>query len=82
MSSNAPQDVLAELAPTGVLRAGINLSNCLLVSGKSAAGEPEGVAPDLAREVAGRLGVPVAYVTYARPGELAMRRARASGTSA
>jgi polar amino acid transport system substrate-binding protein len=62
---------LAELAPTGVLRAGINLSNFLLVSGKNAAGEPEGVAPDMARAIAERLGVPVAYVTFPRPGELA-----------
>ena len=30
---------LAELAPTGVLRAGINMANFLLVSGKNAAGE-------------------------------------------
>lgn len=66
-----PQDVLAELAPTGVLRAGINLSNFLLVSDKSPTGEPVGVAPDMAREIAQRLGVPVAYVPYARPGELA-----------
>ena len=71
MSSNAPRDVIAELAPTGVLRAGINLSNFLLVSGKGPAGEPEGVAPDMAREIAHRLGVPVAYVPFARPGELA-----------
>jgi polar amino acid transport system substrate-binding protein len=71
MFTNVPQDVIAELAPTGVVRAGINLSNFLLVSGKSAVGEPEGVAPDMAREIAERLGVPVAYVTYARPGELA-----------
>jgi len=71
MSQDVPQDVLAELAPSGALRAGINLSNFLLVSGRSPAGEPEGVAPDMAREIALRLGVPVAYVTYARPGELA-----------
>ena len=64
-------DVIAELAPHGVVRAGINLSNFLLVSGSSPSGEPEGVAPDLAREVALRLGVPVAYVPFARPGELA-----------
>jgi polar amino acid transport system substrate-binding protein len=62
---------ISELAPNGVLRAGINLSNFLLVSGKGPAGEPEGVAPDLAREIAARLAVPVAYVTFARPGELA-----------
>jgi polar amino acid transport system substrate-binding protein len=61
----------AELAPTGVLRAGINLSNFLLVSGRSPGGEPEGVAPEMARAIAERLGVKVAYVTFPRPGELA-----------
>lgn len=64
-------EVLSQLAPTGVLRAGINLSNFLLVTGRNAAGEPEGVSPDMARAVADRLGVPVRYVTYPRPGELA-----------
>lgn len=65
-------EVIAQLAPTGVLRAGINLSNFLLVTGRSSAsGDPEGVAPDMARAVADRLGVPVRYVPYPRPGELA-----------
>ncbi len=64
-------DVVAQLAPTGVLRAGINLSNFLLVTGKSPNGDPEGVAPDMAREVALRLGVAVKYVPFATPGELA-----------
>jgi len=64
-------EIISELAATGVLRAGINLSNFLLVTGKSPAGEPEGVAPDMAREVATRLGVPVRYVTFKSPGELA-----------
>lgn len=63
--------IVAELAPTSVLRAGINMSNFLLVSGTSPAGDPEGVAPDMAREIAARLGVPVAYVPFPRPGELA-----------
>jgi polar amino acid transport system substrate-binding protein len=71
MPQDVPRDVIAELAPTGVLRAGVNLSNFLLVSGKSPAGEPEGVAPDMARAIAERLGVGIAYVTFARPGELA-----------
>ena len=64
-------DVKAELAPTGVLRAGINLSNFLLVSGKSASGEPEGVAPDMVREIARRLRVAPKFVTFPSPGELA-----------
>jgi polar amino acid transport system substrate-binding protein len=65
------QEVKAELAPTGVLRAGINLSNFLLVTGKTDAGDPVGVAPDMASEIARRLGVPVRFVTYKTPGELA-----------
>ena len=61
----------AELAPTGVLRAGINLSNFLLVTGKTPEGDPQGVSPDIARAVADRLGVPVEYVLFDTPGELA-----------
>jgi polar amino acid transport system substrate-binding protein len=64
-------EILAELAPTGVLHAGINLSNFLLVSGQTEAGDPEGVAPDMAREVARRLDVPVKYVSFKSPGALA-----------
>lgn len=64
-------DIVAELAPTGVLRAGINLSNFLLVTGKSPAGDPSGVSPDVAAEVARRLGVPIKYVPFKSPGELA-----------
>ena len=59
-----------QLAPTGVLRAGINLSNFLLVTGRSESGEPTGVAPDMAREIATALGVAVKYVTFKSPGEL------------
>lgn len=60
-----------QLAPKGVLRAGINLSNFLLVTGRSADGAPEGVAPDMARAIAGQLGVPLQLVPFATPGELA-----------
>lgn len=63
--------IVAELAPTGVLRAGINMSNFLLVTGKTASGDPQGVAPDMAAEIARRLGVPVAYVQFERPSKLA-----------
>jgi polar amino acid transport system substrate-binding protein len=64
-------DIIAELAPHGVLRAGINLSNFLLVTGRDEHGSPVGVAPDMARAVAERLGVPLRLVPYARPGILA-----------
>jgi polar amino acid transport system substrate-binding protein len=63
--------IVAELAPTGVLRAGINMSNFLLVTSKSASGDPQGVSPDMAAEIARRLGVPVKYVQFDRPSKLA-----------
>lgn len=63
--------VKAELAPTGVLRAGTNMSNFLLVTGKAANGDPQGVSPDMSAEIARRLGVPVQYVTFPQPGPLA-----------
>jgi polar amino acid transport system substrate-binding protein len=65
------RQVVAELAPTGVLRAGINMSNFLLVTGKTAGGDPQGVAPDMAAEIARRLGVEVRYVPFERPSKLA-----------
>jgi polar amino acid transport system substrate-binding protein len=63
--------VIAELAPTGALRAGINTQNFLLVTGRTETGSPIGVGPDMAAEIARRLGVPIRYVTYGSPGELA-----------
>ena len=65
------QSVIAELAPHGVLRAGINMGNFLLVTGKTESGDPDGVSPDMARTIAARLGVPLKLVPFARPGELA-----------
>jgi polar amino acid transport system substrate-binding protein len=70
--------LVAELAPHGVLRAGINMSNFLLVTGRTPSGDPAGVAPDMAREIAARLGARLQYVPYARPNQLA----DAAGTGA
>ena len=65
------QEIRKALAPTGTLRAGINLSNFLLVSGRNADGTPAGVSPDLARRIALILGVPCQFVAFESPGELA-----------
>ena len=54
--------VVADLAPTGVLRASINLGNPVLAQGTS--DEPTGVTVDLAREIAARLGVPVSFTCF------------------
>jgi polar amino acid transport system substrate-binding protein len=65
------EQVKAELSSTGALRAGINMQNPLLVTGRTDAGDPVGVAPDIVAEIARRLGVPVKYVPFGSPGELA-----------
>ncbi len=71
MTAPAPTaDVKAELIPTGALRAGINMSNFLLVTGKRANGDPDGVSPDVAEEIARRLGVACKLVPFKSPGEL------------
>ncbi len=59
------EGIAADLAPTGTLRAAINTANFLLV-GRSASGEWEGVAPDVARAIGVRLGVPVSFVPFAK----------------
>ena len=64
-------NIAEQLAPTGVLRAGINMSNFLLVTGRTGSGDPDGVSPDMARALAERLGVPVKMVPFPTPGELA-----------
>src|SRR5271167_2911604 len=53
-------------------------ASLLLVTGKSETGDPQGVSPDMAAEIAKRLNVSVAYVQYERPSKLA----DAAGTNA
>ena len=65
------EQVVKELAPTGKLRAGINMSNFLLVTGKAENGDPQGVSPEMAAEVARRLGVSLQLVPFPSPGQLA-----------
>lgn len=62
---------LAQLAPGGRLRAGINHGNFLLVAKDSPHGAPRGIAPDLALEIGKRLGVPVEFVSYDAAGRTA-----------
>jgi polar amino acid transport system substrate-binding protein len=63
--------IRAELAPTGVLRAGLNRSNFLLVAKDSPAENPRGVAVDMARELARRLDVAVTFLNFESPGKMA-----------
>src|SRR5512138_3539722 len=63
--------VRSELAPSGTLRVGLNHQNFLLVTPGSSASDPRGVAPDLARELAKRLGVPIEFSKFDTAGKLA-----------
>ncbi len=65
------ENVIKQLAPKGYLRAAINLSNFLLVTGKESNGDPQGVSPDLAKALANELNVDIKLITFNRPGELA-----------
>lgn len=59
-----------ELAPTGTLRAAINLGNPVLAQIDKATGQPAGITVDLANELGRRLGVPVAFKTYPAAGKV------------
>ena len=56
--------LVSAFAPTGTLRASINLGNPILANKDAASGEPVGVSIDLAREFAQRLGVGVELVVF------------------
>ena len=67
-AQGAPADAVKDLAPAGKLRAAINLSNIVLAQ-RDASG-PKGVTPDLARELARRLNVPVELVPFDAAGKV------------
>jgi len=69
--ANIPDAARRELAPTGKLRAGMNLGNTLFTAKDAATGAITGVSVDVMRELASRLGVPVEFVMYSTPGEVA-----------
>ncbi|MDC1066638.1 transporter substrate-binding domain-containing protein [Alphaproteobacteria bacterium] len=63
--------IIEQLAPKGYLRAAINLSNFLLVTGTDDKGNPEGVSPELAKALANELNLELKLIPFKRPGELA-----------
>jgi len=61
----------SELTPSGKLRVGVNLGNFLLVNKDPATGELRGVVPDVAAELARRLGTTAELVAYPGAGQVA-----------
>jgi polar amino acid transport system substrate-binding protein len=71
MTSSVSPDTQKDIAPTGKLRVGLNYGNFLLVLRDKPDGTPQGIAPDLARELAGRLEMAVEFVKFDAAGKLA-----------
>lgn len=62
-------DLIRAFAPTGTLRASINLGNPILANKNLTTNEPFGVSIDLAREFAKRLGVGIELVVFDAAGK-------------
>ena len=45
-------DIIKKIAPTGVLRVGVNMSNFLLVNSKDKLGVIDGVSPGIGKKLA------------------------------
>ena len=64
-------DIIKKIAPTGVLRIGVNMSNFLLVNSKDKLGVVDGVSPGIGKKLAKELNISFEIVQFANPGLLA-----------
>src|SRR4029077_15784785 len=71
MTSTISPATQKDLAPSGKLRVGLNYGNFLLVLKDKPDGSPQGIAPDLARELAKRLEMGVEFIKFDAAGKLA-----------
>jgi len=67
---NLDRQTLEQLAPTGVLRAALNLGNPLLVQKDARTGELGGVTVDMAHDIANILGVEVEFLEFDTAGKV------------
>jgi ribosomal protein L7/L12 len=67
--ASTPPAPVAELAPSGRLKAAINFGNPILAV-RTPDGSPRGVSVDLSNELGRRLGVPVELVTFTSAGKV------------
>jgi len=68
-TETSPQ-VLSEVAPTGAIRAAINVGNPVLARPGNEGADPEGVSVDLARELGRRLGREVRFLVFPSAGRV------------
>ena len=64
-------DIIKKIAPTGVVRVGVNMSNFLLVNSKDKLGVIDGVSPGIGKKLAKELNISFEIVQFANPGLLA-----------
>src|SRR5262245_13894522 len=69
-STPVSDELRKEIAPTGTLRAMINYNNHMMVTRAAATGELSGLAVDLSRELARRIGVPVEFIPVEAAGKI------------
>ena len=69
MAETVSPDVVKSLAPTGTLRAAINFGNTVLAQ-RGENDEPRGISAELARELARRLGLAIAFATFDAAGKV------------
>ena len=62
--TDATESLRSEMAPTGVLRAGINMGNPVIAQRDAGGGDPRGVGPALAALLAKQLAVTLRYVVF------------------
>jgi polar amino acid transport system substrate-binding protein len=60
----APQSLVRDFAPTGRLRASLNMGNPVLAHSRTSSDKPAGVSIDLARELARELGVAADFLQF------------------
>ena len=61
---NVTPSLAGQFAPTGVLRASLNMGNPVLAHSRTASDKPAGVSIDLARELARELGVQASFLQF------------------
>ena len=64
-------DIIKKIAPTGVLRIGVNMNNFLLINSKDKSGVIDGVSPGIGKKLAKQLNISFELVQFANPGLLA-----------
>ena len=70
-ATSPSKQAVSDLAPSGTLRAAINVGNAVLAARSTTpGGEPTGISVDMARELGRRLGVPVQLIVFDAAGKV------------